>query len=336
MTFAPLLNPWLLGVVVGLLAAGTVTALIRSRSSGERLGWARRTAIVGAVGLMGAGPATATTALDTTVAAVDVYFVVDRSGSMAAEDWGAAQDAPRLDGVRHDVIELAESIGDGRFAVIAYDSQSTRQLPLTWDRQALGSWAQTLTHELTAYSQGSLTDRPWDALATALEGSHEQGPANMRVVFFLTDGEQTVDEEPRSFADLAPLVDAGAVLGYGTTTGGRMLTSHPGGVGPDYIQDPSGGDGISVADPETLQQLADELGVPYVHRTGQDDVASLVAGIDPAQVAADGRRVVTTYRPVVWPVALALGVLLAWEAGVWAVSLARSVPPRERGREVRR
>ncbi|GAA1978185.1 VWA domain-containing protein [Isoptericola halotolerans] len=330
MTFAPLVSAWLLVPVVALLAAVTITALVRSTSAAERLGWVRRTAIVAVVGLMGAGPSTATSSLDTTVAAVDVYFVVDRTGSMAAEDWGPEQDAPRLDGVRHDVTALAESVGDGRFAVIAYDSQATRQLPLTWDRGALGSWAQSVTHELTDFSQGSLVDRPLDDLAAALEGSREQNPANMRVVYFLTDGEQTAGGEPRSFADLAPLIDAGAVLGYGTTDGGRMLESTPAGVGPGYIQDPAGGDGLSVADPTTLQALADELGLPYVHRTGPDDVAALVDGIDPAQVAADGRREVTTYRPVVWPLALVLGALLAGEAGAWSRAVARTVPARRR------
>jgi Ca-activated chloride channel homolog len=64
-----------------------------------------------------------------------------------------------------------------------------------------------------------------------------------------------------------------------------------------------------------------QLGVPYVHRTGPDPTASIVADVDPDELAADGRRDVTTYSDLTWPFA-ALGVLLlAGEA--WSTATRR-------------
>ncbi|MGO1277835.1 MAG: hypothetical protein ACTMIB_03910 [Cellulosimicrobium funkei] len=109
----------------------------------------------------------------------------------------------------------------------------------------------------------------------------------------------------------------------------------------DWSKPSDGGEpveALSVLDEATLTALADQFGVPYVHRQEPSETASLVAGVDPQQVAADGRRDVTAYRPVVWPFALALVTLLGVEAWFWARSASRSlVRPTARDRaEVRR
>lgn len=361
MTLQPLVPVWLLALlVVPLLALTVRQALLAGRRGPDgvvrpgapRAAWVRRTGAVVLLALIGLGPSVSSTDRDTSVANVDMFFVVDRTGSMAAEDYGPAGDQERLDGVRHDIVSLTESIPGARYSIISFDSQASRQLPLTTDTRAIASWAQTFDREITRYSQGSLTDRPLEELTSALRGSAEQHPANMRLVFFLSDGEQTAEGEPRSFADLAPLVDGGAVLGYGTAEGGHMKEYDPD-VAPEdaeYIVDWSrpSEDGeppraVSVLDEETLRGLADQLGVPYAHREAPTETASLVAGIDPEQVAADGRRDVTSHRPLVWPLALGLVALLAVEAWFWSRSASRSLvrpAPGERatsrGTEVRR
>lgn len=327
LTLQPLVPWWLLAAASAVLLFATIQPLVRASSRAEKVSWVRRTVAVAVLALIGTGPSLATETLDNSAAAVDVFFVVDRTGSMAAEDWGADGTQPRLEGVRGDIVALTEAIPGGRYSIISFDSQATRQLPLTWDPNAVLSWTETFHQEITRFSEGSLTDRPLDELAAALEGSAEEEPAHMRVVFFMSDGEQTAEGEPRSFAELAELVDDGAVLGYGTAEGGRMRTYEPGETNTTYIQDPAGGDAISRIDEEILRDLADELGVEYRHR--QESVATLARDLDPDEVTADGRRAVTTHRIVVWPLALLLAGLLAWEAWVFAARAQRSwgAPP---------
>ena len=336
MTLQPLLPVPVLVVVLGALFVLTATLAVKAWRQGTSTGrqqawaWLRRLAIVVVVAIIGAGPSLPRTSMDTSASAVDVFFVVDRTGSMAAEDYNGT--APRLDGVRADIASLVADVPGARYSVISFDSEASRQLPLTTDARAVNTWAQTMDREVTSRSRGSLVDRPLDALSRALTGAAEQHPANVRLVFFLTDGENTTDGQRRSFVDLAPLIDSGAVLGYGTETGGRMkeyaLAPDGNGTEGTYIKDmslPGTPDALSVYDPVELAALADELGVEFVHRTAPTETAELVAGIDPKQIAADGRRTLTSYQMLLWPFALVLAALLAVEATAGGRHLGRKV-----------
>lgn len=249
---------------------------------------------------------------------VDVFFVVDRTGSMAAEDYNGT--SPRLDGVRSDLVSLTKNLPGARFSVIGFDSGATTQLPLTTDARAVQTWADTLVQEISKYSKGSSIDRPHDALVTTLKNAQERNPEDVRLVFFLSDGEQTVDNKPDSFEDAAQYIDGGAVLGYGTAEGGQMKeylgTMADPDAAPTYLTD-SSQDGnppaISKIDEENLRALAEQLGVRYEHRTFPSDTAFLVQGLDFQQIADDGRRSKAAYRDIYWPFAIVLTGLFAWE-----------------------
>ena len=316
-------------VVAALVVVAVVVPLVRGP---HRWRWAARAvAVLAAVGVL-LSPAVPRYTVVERGAAVDVFFVVDRTGSMAAEDW--ADGAPRLDGVRHDVLALVEALPGARYSVLSWDSEATRQLPLTTDLRAVGSWTQTVRQEITAWSTGSTLDRPLDALTTTLERAQDRDPNHLRLVFLMSDGERTVEEGRRSFAELAELVDGGAVLGYGTTAGGPMR-EYDGSVDPDpearYIPDPADPSrpGLSRIDEAELRALADELGVEYLHRTGPDDeVRPLVADVDAEEIARESEVKRTTWSPVVWPFAAVIAAALLVEV---AVSV-REWPRRRRAR----
>lgn len=335
MSLRPLIGAgWLLAVLLPALALAVGLAL-RGPSGTRRRWWVRALTVLMLLGL-GLGPSLPQQPEEELGVAVEMFFVVDRTGSMAAEDWGDR--APRMDGVRQDVTDLVAAVPGARYSVIAWDSEATRQLPLTTDARAVGAWAQTFQREITAYSSGSLVDRPLDALTTALQGAAERNPAHVRLVFFLSDGEQTTPGTPASFAHLAELVDGGAVLGYGTGEGGPMR-SYDGSLEPDpdapYIMDGSR-QAVSSIDEDTLRTVADQLGVPYLHRAGPADPASggddvadappepdpeltaLVADVDAQVVARETRRTRITWTAVTWPFAVVLTGLLSVEAW-WTV-----------------
>jgi Ca-activated chloride channel family protein len=134
------------------------------------------------------------------------------------------------------------------------------------------------------------------------------------VVFLLTDGEQTVQPAPRSFARLDPAVAGGAVLGYGTEDGARMRVY----VGRDqtatlYIHDyDSGADAISRIDEENLRRLAEQLGVTYVHRTEPSDVGDIAkASARQAGSVYTGER--DTARRLYWLPAFGVVALVLWQ-----------------------
>ncbi|WP_043500440.1 VWA domain-containing protein [Georgenia sp. SUBG003] len=318
---------WALVIVVGPMLGLCVYAWLRARRTqdGTALAWLRRGGLVLSTLAIGLAPAVPA-ATETVETNAEVFFVVDRTGSMAAEDYDGNQ--PRLDGVRHDLVALMEALPGARYSVIGFDSQAARQLPLTTDSRAVRSWAETLRQEITWYSAGSTIDRPVAALTQALEAAAERNPANVRLVFLLSDGENTDGDNSSSaaqegaYAALAPLVDGGAVLGYGTAEGGQMRSydgtdsSGPGTDAPWITDDtqPGSPPAVSRIDETNLRRVAEDLGVEYTHRLGPDPVDQLVAGVDVEEIAADGRRDIDTYRDVYWPAAALLAVLTAWEA----------------------
>jgi len=307
-------------VVLGGLAAWGLVRAVRD-DDGTRLAWVRRLGLVLATVAIGATPAVVASSEEVTTN-VEAFIVVDRTGSMAAEDWAGGE--PRLDGVRADVPALTEVFPGSRWSIIAWDSRATRQLPLTTDARAVVSWAETLRQELTMYSAGSAIDRPAATLAEALAGAAERNPENVRLVFFLSDGENTdgdasaADASVDAYAPLAGLVDGGAVLGYGTEAGGRMR-EYDGSADPNqpWIQDTTQtphADAVSRIDEENLRDLAGVLGVPYLHRGAPGGLEVVAEGVDVETIVEDGRTTVNVYRDVYWPFVWIVVGLLAWEA----------------------
>ncbi|NLF06162.1 MAG: VWA domain-containing protein [Actinomycetales bacterium] len=325
---------WLVLLVGMPVLAGCLAAAVR-RST---VTWLRRALLVAVAAVIARTPAEVVTQPSSGAVAVQMFFVVDRTGSMAAKDWGPGPELSpasgaeptvsrrRLDGARLDIVSLTGDIPGASYSVIGFAGEAGTQLPLTGDRTAVRAWAETVTQEVTGSSTGTLTDRPLAILQRVLEDAAKREPKSVRLVFFLSDGEQTAEGEPASFAPLAGLIDGGAVLGYGTEAGGQMR-SYDGSYQPDaaWIPDPANGGepAVSRIDEANLRAIADQLGVRYVHRAGPGPTADLVAGIDPEAIAGDGRGDIRSTRDLVWPWALGAGVLLLWEAAAWAFAGSR-------------
>jgi len=198
-----------------------------------------------------------------------------------------------------------------------------------------------LTQEITAYSRGSSIDEAVPVLADLLGEAANENPRQRRVLFYLGDGEQTSGEAPGSFESLAPLLAGGAVLGYGTAQGGAMREFDGGYLDPSapvrYIQDYSSGapvDAVSRIDENQLEQVAQQLGVGYTHRTSGQSLDPVLAGFDVGDVTTtDGARGVRT--ELYWIPAIPLGLIALVEIVLLAGTLAELKPRPPQRREAR-
>lgn len=336
MRFEPLLpGSWPLVIAVALVMAVLLWlsarwAFCALADPGARASWWRRAGLALVTVLVLAGPAAAITE-SSPVSNVEIYLVVDRTGSMAAEDWAGGPGAgggTRLDGVKSDLTAIRDAWPQARFCILALDGAAARELPLTSDLGAVTAWIGSLQQEITQRSQGSSLERILPLLVQTLDRAKEKNPEDARLVYILSDGEATDDGQGAAEASAAgatwakagQLTDGGAVLGYGTTSGGMMRSfdgsSSTPGSQDKYILDPdTGRPAVSVPDTQALSAIAKALGVPYFQRTGGSDDAPTgdFTSQDVSAVLTDGRAKKNRIRYFTWPLGVAASVLASWE-----------------------
>lgn len=320
--YAAFLIPWwaivlLLGPLVALCAVLLV------RRGGERLTWLRRLAMVLLLVVVAIRPATPLEADQTQRMNANVFFVVDRTGSMNAEDYDGEQ--PRLEGVKSDMRQIMAMTEGSRYGIIGFDSTAAEQLPLTTDAGAANAWIDTLTTEPTATSRGSNVDRPLDALTRAVSEAKREDPESSVLVYVLSDGENTDGVQSQTFSGASQFIDGGAVLGFGTTAGGPMKVT--GGTDDGaYITDSSGAQGLSHIDEPTLEGIANQLGVQYLHRTAPGgDLTSTMNGITLRSIPTSSTSRTPSFTDWYWIAAIPLGILFVWELGAVTYRLPRKV-----------
>jgi Ca-activated chloride channel family protein len=326
MTFSPLLPIGILVIVLGALALFAIVQFARAPRRQGSWHWLIRLGMVILLFGLALRPGLPTNLQPPAATGdVDVYFVVDTTSSMAAEDYGTAGE-PRLVGVRADIAEIASRLAGARFSLITFDAETVQRLPLTTDTSALVSGANALNQEVTMYSRGSSISAPAAYLAERLAQDAEQYPDRTRVLFYLGDGEQTIAEAPESFEPVGTFVDEGAVLGYGTETGGRMRQFNgydDGEANRPYItwfSESGMQDAVSRIDEVALESIATQLGVNYLHRNAAAPIDDALVGITVGNISVDKEPVVETPE-FYWIFALGFGVLALIEIGAIAVAL---------------
>jgi Ca-activated chloride channel family protein len=328
--------PWpvLLVLVVAGLAAVWWNPSTRAVPGESRATHWRLTAGVVLLGLAALRPGVPGEQVDTTAANLNVYFVVDTTSSIIAEDYGDGR--PRVEGVAADIAAIAERLPGARYSVVTFDQATRVRLPLTTDTNALDAALQTLMPEPSEYSHGSSVTEAKDRLTTLLEQARERTPERGRIVYYLGDGEQTAPDPPTPFAIDHALVNGGAVLGYGTDEGGRMKSTRSRfDSSSSYIKDPSTGeDARSVISEPTLRQIADQLGLPYVHRQAGDAIDAALADVDLDRFGTSEqveKQKVAARRELYWVALLGLAGIAVWEVGAGAAALAQTRRRKEVG-----
>lgn len=208
---------------------------------------------------------------------LEILLVVDETLSMSALDYAGARS--RHEGVREDLTAITRALPDARFGMIGFGRDAKVDLTFTDSRTAVQRAVQDIKREPLMAGTGTVMDRPLALMTKVLKQAEEQHPDRRRIVIFLSDGENTkAGAVQASFKPAAKYVDDGAVLGYGSSAGGRMPT---GGEPPwTFVRDLSTGeDALSRIDEPNLQTIARQLGVDYAYRGGTGSLSDWAAAL---------------------------------------------------------
>jgi Ca-activated chloride channel family protein len=343
MTFSPIIPWWMLGLIF-VASTGLVLRMILKgsvgagnpgpgiTSSADVRDWLFRGGLVILLILAALRPGLPGGHVAAAASNLNVFFVVDTTSSMVAEDFGSSE--PRMQGVKADILSIAGELSGARYSVITFDSSAAVRMPLTVDSSALETVVSILGPQITDYSTGSSVTMAGKVLQARLQAAKESHPERPRIVYYLGDGEQTSAERPAPLGVETSLVDGGAVLGYGTPEGGKMRenTGSADDGESDYIKDRTGGetrDAISKIDEDRLREIGGQLGIPYVHRTADASTAPMMqdarpGNLDRTEQVLDGRT------ELYWIPALA-ALLLALREGILIMGQLRMLRPLREG-----
>lgn len=301
MTFQPVLPPLLLAVVALIIAVARIAALRRltaaSRTRSARWRWAGLT--LAALLLVASAarpvldpPESSTRIADSAVP--NVFVLVDRSPDMAVQD--QPNGASRMTAAREDVASLLDRYPDARVAVISFASRAALDWPLSADTWSLRPVASTLAPY--AVTQDAVTETNAGAAGNMLRyqliGAVQQYPMARNLVFYLGAGAAEAAQPPRDFNLPEGAVDGGAVLGYGSATGGPI-------AGTDVTR--------SAVDEPALRGIAAQIGVPYASREGAAELASALPA-EPTEVASENSGAANRTELYWGPAALAAVLIL--------------------------
>jgi Ca-activated chloride channel homolog len=303
MTFEPVLPPLVLAAIAAAIVVARIVALQRMPSAARtrvalfRWGGLSLAALLLTVAAVrpvvepGADGATRVADRD----APNVFLVVDRSPDMLVAD--DREGRPRTALAQEDVAALIDRYPGARFAVISFAARPTLDWPLSADTWSLRPLASTL--EPYPATPGSMANTNAGAAGNMLRyqliGARQQYPRAKTLVYYFGAGAAEAQTPPREFNVPDAAVDGGAVLGYGTADGGPV-------PGTDVAR--------SAIDEQSLRDVAEQIGVPYVARS---DAGPLdVPGDATAAAPGPAARVDTASRiEVYWlPAALAAVLLL--------------------------
>jgi Ca-activated chloride channel family protein len=258
MTLHPILPPLLLGAVAVLFVAARVVAFRQWQASGRHRAALWRSLGITSAALLLLVAATRIVNVEDQAgirsagdAEPNVFLLVDRSPEMAVRD---LEDRARMEVARDDIEALIDRYPHARFAVIEFASAPALSWPLSSDTWSLRPELDTVTPY--SYSPDAVTQANAGAANTVLRyqliSAVQQYPRATNFVFYLGVGARESRVPAREFDPPADAVDGGAVLGYGTATGGPI-------PGTDIDR--------STVDVATLRAIAGQLDVPFVARS---------------------------------------------------------------------
>lgn len=318
MTFQPVLHVVVLPVIAAALVALRALTLRPALAAGRAavLRWCGVTIAIALLLIAAARPTLhvkdATSGETAGGADTNVFLIVDRSADSAVADHGDGVD--RMAGIRDDITALTERYPRARFALLSFAARPALEWPLSADVWSL----QPVVDRLTPWRDQNGDPSRVNAAAAAtvlkyqLIAAAQQYPESANLVFYFGSG-AGASEAPQGEFDLIAgatgrsLVDGGAVYGYGN---------------PEDIRQTSG----SPLNEAGLQRIAEQLGVPYLHRTAGRE---LPQPGPPTTGGASASGALTARIELYWVFAMVAAALLLAEIYFGLRDVRRTRPARQ-------
>ncbi len=201
----------------------------------------------------------------------DIFFLVDLSESMNANDIKPS----RLDKIKYELKNIVDAFSSDRVGIIMFSNEAFMQCPLTFDKSAVNLFIETLSTGLVPNTGTDFAP----ALNLSIDKlSNEESSATRqtaKIVILISDGE---DHGKETIEAVEKLEERGIklfTLGVGTQKGSKIPKNR------GFKRDRSGKDIVTRLNPKSLKSIAVQSGGKYFEiGASRNDVSRLISAID--------------------------------------------------------
>jgi Ca-activated chloride channel family protein len=202
---------------------------------------------------------------------LDLFFVVDLSTSMLAEDAAPS----RLARAQVFIKKTLQNLSSDRVGVIGFAASPVLSVPLTTDFQYVSEIVDSMDpHSIP--SQGTQLSLALEAAMKALERSGEDRNKTSRAVILITDGEDFGADAMAAAKKIKEFGTYFASFHVGTTEGAPIPIRDDSGVLQTYKKDRAGKPVLSKVNPDLLEKISTVAGGKSLALVNADDSAYLL------------------------------------------------------------
>lgn len=240
---------------------------------------------------------------------LNVYFVVDNTGSMATKDMAGGK--YRYEQVRDDIIKYVDLFAGAKFSAFVCDYDIYQAVPLSGSTSAILGFAKNLRPKDNSISSWTNLEELLNASADRIETYNKNNPDRASIVIIMSDGEESganegfLSEVPEKLLDN---IVGGAVIGYGRADNEMKVAKIENNeITNEFI------DHISRMDTENLNNIATKLNLNYYDREATtnlfDNNARYLSQFSRYVQEGD----INSRMELYWVLAIAILALLLWD-----------------------
>ncbi len=278
MIFQPIIPvAWLL-IAAALLTAFTIFCVFRKPMRRSHI--FRRIAIVAFILIAFARPMAGNENIERVVSDLNLFFVVDNSGSMATKDMEGGE-RYRFEVAKADIKKIIRTFPSARYSMVVLDYDIYQSLPLTSDASMATAAADALRPRKSNATSGTDLSDLLEFATKRIKKYNERNPDRRSILFLLTDGEESNDKPTELPKNLSGELSGGIVIGYGTEKGGMVprISNDNQILENEFIRENTMSDEyhISRLNENNLKTIANKLNARFIRR---DDTGELPNDLD--------------------------------------------------------
>ena len=310
---------WIIVAAILLLAFAIFCIIRKSMRRGYIF---RRIAIIALVLCAFLRPMVGSESIERIVSDLNVFFVVDNSGSMATKDMDGGKQY-RYEVMKNDIKKSMTLLPGARYGMTVIDYAPYQALPLTNDTSMANAAVDALRPRKSSATIGTDLESLLEKANGIIAKYNERNPDRRNIIFLLTDGEESTGKNTELPEKLASNIYGGAVIGYGSDKGDIVhQITNEGAITDDCVRESvidGGNCHISAINETNLKAIADDLGMRYIRRSENTELPRNLDQYfwENARSAEDTSNKMDTY----WIISIAMIALLLWDATVVAHKL---------------